>query len=93
MTIKLTQNNFGTLAICAIRYCQGRQSYMPDLVRGVIKPYLKDISDKDLSIMIEDCDFQKRMDLYGDEHIDKPGWLQWEELLKEEKERRSNDSK
>ena len=51
MTIKLTQNNFGTLAICAIRYCQGRQSYMPDLVRGVIKPYLKDISDKDLSIM------------------------------------------
>ena len=91
--IKLSQEDFGLLSICAIRYCHGRMTYMPDLVRGVIKPYLKDISDKDLSIMIEDCDFQKRMNLYGDECIDKPGWLQWEELLKEEKERRRDGSK
>ena len=91
--INLKPNDFGTLAICAIRYCHGRMTYMPDLVRGVIKPHLKDISDKDLSIMIEDCDFQKRMDLYGDERIDKPGWLQWEQLLKEEKERRRDGSK
>ena len=93
MTIKLTQNDFGTLAICVIRYCHGRMTYMLDLVREVIKSHLKEISDKDLGVMIEDCDFQKRMDLYGDERIDKPGWLQWEQLLKEERERRRDGSK
>lgn len=90
MKIKnITQENFGTLAICAIRYCQGRQSYMPDLVRKIIIPRLPDISDKDLRVMIEDCDFQEKMNLYGDERIDKPGWLHWKELLLAEKERRS----
>jgi hypothetical protein len=34
-SIKLDQENFGTLAICAIRYCQGRQTYMPSLVQGI----------------------------------------------------------
>ncbi len=26
---KLLNDDFGTLAICAIRYCHGRQTYMP----------------------------------------------------------------
>lgn len=91
MKIKnITQDDFGTLAICAIRYCQGRQTYMPGLVRDIIAPHLPDVSDKDLGIMIEDCDFQERMHLYGDKQIDKPGWIRWRELLNVEKERRAN---
>lgn len=89
MIKNITQDNFGILAICAIRYCQGRQSYMPDLVRKIVIPYLPDISDKDLGVMINDCEFQKDLNLYGDERIDKPGWLRWKELLLAEKERRS----
>lgn len=84
----LSKESFGTLSICAIRYCHGRQTYMPDLVREIIKPHLKDISDKDLGVMIEDCDFQMRMNLYGDERIDKPGWIKWKEDLLKEKVRR-----
>ena len=61
---------------------------MPDLVRGIIKPHLHDLSDQDLGVMIEDCEFQARCDLYGDENIDKPGWLRWKEMLLEEKKRR-----
>lgn len=87
--IKIDETNFGTLAICAIRYCHGRQTYMPDLVREIIQPYLQQLSDRDITVMIEDCDFQRRCELYGDERIDKPGWLKWEELLKHEQERRS----
>ena len=89
MIKNITQEDFGILAICAIRYCQGRQSYMPDLVRRILIPHLPDISDKDLGVMINDCEFQKDMNLYGDERIDKPGWLWWKELLLAEKEQRS----
>ena len=87
---RLEKDDFGVLAICAIRYCHGRQTYMPDLVRGIIKPHLKEFSDKDLNVMIEDCDFQERMHLYGDERIDKPGWIKWREELIVERERRTD---
>lgn len=87
-SIKLGQEHFGTLAICAIRYCQGRQTYMPSLVQGILKPHLKELSDKDLSVMLDDCEFQKRMNLYGSNTIDKPDWLAWKEALLAEKESR-----
>lgn len=88
MIKNITPTDFGTLAICAIRYCQGRMTYMPELVRDIIAPHLSDLSDKDLAVMINDCDYQKRFRLYGDERIDKPGWLWWKELLLAEKQRR-----
>lgn len=88
MIKNITPTDFGTLAICAIRYCQGRMTYMPELVRDIIAPHLSDLSDKDLAVMINDCDYQKRFRLYGDERIDKPGWLRWKELLLAEKQRR-----
>ena len=82
---------FSTLAICAIRYCYGRMTYMPDLVRGIIRQHLKGVSDKALNVMIEDCDFQERAHLYGDERIDKPGWLRWKAELIAERERRTKE--
>ena len=88
---RLEQDEFGTLAICAIRYCHGRQTYMPDLVRDIVRPRLKELSDRDLNVMIEDCNFQERMNLYGNERIDKPGWIQWKADLIAERERRANE--
>ena len=86
--MKLSNDDFATLAICAIRYCHGRQTYMPGLVQGIIRPHLKELSDRDLNVMLEDCDFQERMNLYGDERIDKPGWMKWKDALTAEKKRR-----
>lgn len=88
MKINIDQEDFGTLCICAIRYCQGRQTYMPDLVRQIIKPHLSELSNKTIDVMVEDCDFQRRMNLYGDERIDLPGWLEWEQILVEEQKKR-----
>lgn len=88
--ITLSQKDFGTIAICAIRYCHGRMTYMPGMVRGIIRPNLYKISDKDLNIMLEDCEFQRQTQTYGDEKIDKPGWIEWENELKAERERRKN---
>ena len=87
----INQEDFGTLCICAVRYCHGRRTYMPGIVRSIVKPRLKELSDKDLGVMLEDCDYQERMNLYGDERIDKPGWLRWKELLLAEKRRREDE--
>lgn len=86
----ISKEDFGTLAICSIRYCHGRMTYIPDMVRDIVRPHLQELSDKDLTVMLEDCKFQKRANLYGDPRIDKPAWLKWEEELKQEKKRRGN---
>lgn len=88
MKIDIDQKDFGTLCLCAIRYCQGRETYMPGLVRKICEKYFDKISDKDLKVMIEDCGFQRRMNLYGDEMIDKPSWLAWETKLHDEARKR-----
>ena len=60
---------------------------MPSLVQQIVGSHLKDISDKDLKVMLEDCEFQRSVDLYGDE-CDKADWLNWEARLSEEKKAR-----
>lgn len=84
---KLTQDEFGVLACCAIRYCQGRQTYMPDLVRSIITPHLSEISDRDLKVMLNDCESQAQWENYGSD-FDKKGWLEWKQLLIDEQNRR-----
>lgn len=88
MAHKLTQEHMGTLCICALRYCHGRETYMPSLVQDIIKPILPYLSDKDIDVMVNDCDFQRRFDLYGNVMIDKPGWLKWEEKVRFEQQKR-----
>lgn len=61
---------------------------MPSLVQGIVKGTIQHISDADLKIMLDDCDFQRRANLYGNERIDKPGWLNFEKFLKDEAGRR-----
>lgn len=85
----IDKDDFGTLAICAIRYCQGRMTYMPELVQSILKPFLPQLSDKDIDIMLEDCESQRRHNLYGDPGIDKPNWMRWKEALEAEKKRRA----
>ena len=86
--INLTTENFATLAICAIRYSMGRETYMPGLVRDIIRPHLADLDETDLNVMLQDSAEQRRYNNYGSSYIDKPGWLQWETELNMEKARR-----
>lgn len=64
---------------------------MPSLVRSIVRPHLQELSDKDLGVMIADCDFQRSFNLYGDPRIDKPGWLNWEQELLQEQKRRNEE--
>lgn len=87
--IPVEQEDFGTLAVCAIRYCQGRMTYMPELVRRIIRPNLAKLSNKDLQVLINDANEQERTGNYGSVH-DKDGWVKWKQELLEEQERRTN---
>lgn len=86
--ITLTEDDFGTLCICAIRYCHGRQTYMPRLVQGIVTEHLDQLSDKDIHVLMQDCKFQEQFNLYGDEHIDKPQWLEFRKTIEAECDKR-----
>lgn len=87
--MELTKEQFGILAICALRYSMGRQTYMPSCVRSIVKPHLSTLSDRDISLMLKDCEDQARYGNYGNEAIDKPGWLEWYALVREEYDKRN----
>ena len=91
MKIDIERDDFGTLCICALRYCHGRQTYMPSLVQKIVRKYLEDFADRDIAVMVDDCEFLRRNNLYGDEKIDKPNWLAWEKLVKAEMDRRAGE--
>lgn len=90
--MKIESENFGILAICAIRYCQGRQTYMPELVRSIIREYITEVTDKDLQVMINDCESQAMWGDYGSDY-DKRGWLEWKDFLINEQKKRKGGAK
>lgn len=79
-----------SIYICAVRYCMGRQTYMPSLVVSALKPELPKLDKKTLVVMLRDCEEQEQRNLWGSETIDKPLWLQWRKALEEELERRKD---
>lgn len=89
--VRLLDEDFGILAVCALRYAMGRETYMPELVRSIVGPRLSKVTDKDLGVMLEDCRRQAAFGNYGHETIDKPGWMEWEKKLQAEKRRREDD--
>lgn len=86
--MELNNKDFGVLAVCSIRYCKGRQTYMPSLVRDIIKPHLSELSDKDLQVLINDCG-DKYCSPFSDGSIDSVGWNHWKEALLNEQARRN----
>ena len=87
MSIKISEGRFGILAVCALRYCQGRRTYMPSLVQQIVGLHLSELRDEDINVMVEDCQFQRKMNLYGD-NCDMVDWLKWEEKVIAESKRR-----
>lgn len=83
--ILLTQEDFGILVTCATRYAIGRQSYMPYLVTGIVKPLLDMLDDKTLGCLIRDIEGAPSL---GDELIDEPMWRLLLEQAKREREKR-----
>ena len=73
--------DFGTVCGCAVRYSLGRQTYMPSLVQQFINRNLKQIDSYSLAVMARDI---KEAPSYGNETIDKPGWMNFLAVLEKE---------
>lgn len=86
--INVSNEDFGAVLNCAVRYAIGRKTYMPHLVIEFIRPLLKDISDKTLSCMEHDIISAKD---YGDINIDKPAWIKFLNEIQTEQIRRHNN--
>lgn len=82
MTIDITREDFGTLCICALRYCHGRRTYMPSLVQQIVMAHFKDLSDRDLKVIADDEKFQSHMNLFGD-MCDEVDWRNFYQMLRE----------
>lgn len=90
MNISISDENFGTLCICALRYAMGRETYMPSLVRDIIRPYLPKLTNHDIGILKNDCEMQAKYENYGSETIDKPGWVRWQTEVENEWRKRKD---
>ena len=62
---------------------------MPSLVQGIVREHFSELSNGDISVMLDDCKFQEQMNLFGDPNIDKPDWIRWRKDLEKEQERRN----
>lgn len=72
----------------AVRYCFGRQTYIPSLVQDFVRRNFKYLNDNELQVMVDDINFAERINQLGDERIDKPGWLKFRERINSELEKR-----
>lgn len=85
MQIELDEN-FESIFICAERYACGRQTYMPKIVQDTIIPLIPKLSNNTISVLYSDLTgpMSNIEGFFGDEQIDKPGWLHLRDLLKTE---------
>lgn len=71
-----SDDDFGAVLNCAVRYCLGRQTYMPHIVMEYITPLLGVLNDQTLRCFERDLD-EKHCPNYGDDYIDKPRWMKF----------------
>lgn len=83
--IDIDDENFGAVLNCAVRYCIGRQTYMPSLAVGFITPLLPYVNDKTLRCFERDL---SDATYFGNESIDTQLWMQFKANVKYELNRR-----
>ncbi len=88
---QLSNDNFGFILNCAVRYALGRCTYAPSLIIEYITPIIPYLSQRTLSVMIADIGEAEDHGGYGHDSIDKPIWMQFLAALKREEERRNNE--
>lgn len=82
-------DDFESVLICALRYCLGRQTYMPSIIIAFVRPMLSALSIKALSVIVHDIENAKGgVPGLGDPNIDEPLWLNLLNVAKAELEGR-----
>lgn len=87
-----TNDDFGAVCNCAVRYCLGRRSYMPILVYGYIIPFLPELTDKTLDCFKHDIDERKRYGFSFGDACDYETWDAFYKAVCKEIERRKDNA-
>ena len=89
MRIDVYKDDFGSVVICALRYCIGRRTYMPSITISFASQFITKFSDKALYVIEKDIESARNL---GDPYIDKLLWLDFLNKVKKERElRRLNE--
>lgn len=88
-TINVSNDDFGAVCNCAIRYCLGRRSYMPALVIDFITPYIRYLSDKTIWCLKHDIESYKNSGGDFGYDFDERKWMEFLVLVNKENDRRS----
>lgn len=86
-----SDDEFGTILNCAVRYACGRMSYMPGLVIGFITPLIPELSGRTLWCFDQDLTNAKHECGYGDPKIDEPAWLDFHAKVRAERTKRGDE--
>lgn len=89
--IDISDDNFGLILNCAVRYAIGRQSYAPGVVIDFIRPLLPYVNERTLYVFDQDITEKKYMGGYGDKRIDEPLWMKFHRDVISEEEKRGMD--
>ena len=82
--IPISVTDLGVVLNCAVRYCMGRQTYMPSIVIDFITPLIPRLDNKTLWCLDRDLSDPAVYGGLGDEKIDAPLWIKFHERIKEE---------
>lgn len=89
--IDLSDDDFGAVLNCAVRYAIGRRTYMPGLVIDYITPLLPYLNNKTLWCFDQDIADAKYTKGYGDPAIDEPKWLKFHQAVRAERTKRGEE--
>lgn len=88
-----TNDDFGAVCNCAVRYCLGRRSYMPSLVCKYITSLLPELTDKTLDCFERDIAERKRTGFdFGDSYNYETWDAFYKAVCKEIEGRKDNES-
>ena len=74
----VSDEDYGFLICCSVRYCLGRQSYAPNWIQSIIRKH--GVSDKTRGNILKDIEDAEQDDSLG-AWIDKKGWLELKQEL------------
>lgn len=86
-----TNDDFGAVCNCAVRYCLSRRSYMPSLVCGYITSLLPELTDKTLDCFERDIAERKRAGFDFGDSCDYETWDAFYKAVCKEIERRKGN--
>ena len=87
-----TNDNFGAICNCAVRYCLGRRSYMPSLVCRYIISLLPELTDRTLDCFERDIAERKMAGFDFGDSCDYETWDMFYKAVCKEIERRKHEN-